>query len=705
MGKLSSTLNPLSLAAGLAMLLAFPTSQAQIASAEREALIAIFQATGGDDWYIKSRWLGAAGTECQWYGVTCSGPADDRYVLRLILPDNHLVGELPASLGALDRLDALLLADNQLGGTLPENLWDLPALRYLTLAGNDFEGSLPGRLLGGELLSIKLGDNRLSGYGGAPEAAGPPREIDLVGNLFDEPPPAAWRQSGAIATLDLARNRLAGLIELGPDDWPGLTGLSLAHNRIEALQAGELPDLQHLDLAGNQLSEWALANAAVPALEALNLASNRIGSARPGELPTHPELTALDLSFNQIEGPWLLEPGDWPALAALRLAGNQLSGVLPEQLPEQAQLRLLDLAENGFDALPPDFEWPPGLEQLDLSGNRFSGEIPPGLMALENLQPVSSIGAGGGLNLCWNDWEPGSEALADFIAARHRGRDFGACVARQRAELNPVFSGSYFDPDRDGEGINLMMLEDGSALFYWFTYTHQGDQHWRIGQAEASGKFIELPALLEARGRFGYGHTRRITAHGGLSTLGHARIDALADGGLGMLFGHRYPVILLPGQAHTGEVELRLDYQPLSRLAGTSCTNQHPHQALSGPWYNPERDGEGFVLEVTSNGDALVYWYTYQPGASGQQAWMIGTGQFDGMELVIDPLYQPVGGGFWLDFDPDAVDRVPWGRLRLSFDDEDNGQVEYESDLPLYGSGSFSIQRLARPMLAACDEN
>jgi hypothetical protein len=702
-----SRIASLPLAASLILLMTLPGSpaQAQVPSDERAALIAFFQATGGDDWYIKSRWLGPAGTECQWYGVTCAGPAEDRYVLRLILPDNHLVGELPASLAALDRLTALLLADNQLSGSLPENLWDLPALQHLTLAGNDFEGTLPGNLLAGALTAIDLSDNRLNGYGAVPESTGTTRGFKLAGNLFDEPPPVAWRQSGAIGSLDLARNRLAGLIGLGPEDWPGLTGLSLAHNRIEALQAGQLPDLRELDLSDNQISDWALANAAVPALEALNLAANRIDTARPGELPSHPTLTGLNLSFNQIEGPWLLEPGDWPALSALRLAGNQLNGVLPEQLPEQAQLRLLDLAENGFEALPPDFEWPPGLQQLDLSGNRFSGEIPPSLMALNDLMPVSQIGSGGGLNLCWNDWEPGSEALADFIDEHHRGRNFGLCIARERTEMTPAFSGSYFDPDRDGEGINLMMLEDGSALFYWFTYTHNtGEQHWRIGQADVSGQLIDLPVLFVARGRFDFGHSRRITAHGGLRTLGHARIDALVDGGLGLLFGHQYPVILptppLPG---SGKAELRLDYQPLSRLAGTSCDNQHPQQALSGPWYNPERDGEGFVLEVTDNGHALVYWYTYQAGASGQQAWMIGTGQFDGMELVIDPLYQPVGGGFWVDFDPDGVDRVPWGRLTLSFDDEDNGQIEYDSDLPFFGSGSYPIQRLARPLLAECN--
>ena len=53
------------------------TAYSQVPVWEREALIAIYNATDGDNWdphYFGSSegWDGPAGTECNWWGVTCS---------------------------------------------------------------------------------------------------------------------------------------------------------------------------------------------------------------------------------------------------------------------------------------------------------------------------------------------------------------------------------------------------------------------------------------------------------------------------------------------------------------------------------------------------------------------------------------------------------------------------------------------------------
>jgi len=58
----------------LAVLVLFSISyaHAQIPTAEREALIALYNATNGSGWTDNSGWVtGTAGTECTWYGVTC----------------------------------------------------------------------------------------------------------------------------------------------------------------------------------------------------------------------------------------------------------------------------------------------------------------------------------------------------------------------------------------------------------------------------------------------------------------------------------------------------------------------------------------------------------------------------------------------------------------------------------------------------------
>ncbi|MER2529260.1 MAG: hypothetical protein ABTR07_15155 [Candidatus Competibacter denitrificans] len=60
-------------AAGMMLLAALlpGLASAAIPLAERDALIALYNSTDGDNWTIKTNWNGAAGTECTWAGVTC----------------------------------------------------------------------------------------------------------------------------------------------------------------------------------------------------------------------------------------------------------------------------------------------------------------------------------------------------------------------------------------------------------------------------------------------------------------------------------------------------------------------------------------------------------------------------------------------------------------------------------------------------------
>ncbi len=69
----------------------------QVPASEREALTALYNSTGGASWTNNSSWLLAAGTECSWFGVTCSGG----HVEQLVLPSNQLDGVLPIQLANL----------------------------------------------------------------------------------------------------------------------------------------------------------------------------------------------------------------------------------------------------------------------------------------------------------------------------------------------------------------------------------------------------------------------------------------------------------------------------------------------------------------------------------------------------------------------------------------------------------------------------
>jgi hypothetical protein len=94
-----------------------------IAAAERNALVALFESTGGPKWAHRVGWLGSPETECRWHGVHC-GQRDNGQstIVWLDLTDNNLRGTLPEALSGLENLESLNLYGNQLSGRLPDPL-------------------------------------------------------------------------------------------------------------------------------------------------------------------------------------------------------------------------------------------------------------------------------------------------------------------------------------------------------------------------------------------------------------------------------------------------------------------------------------------------------------------------------------------------------------------------------------------------------
>lgn len=91
-------------------------AQAAIPATERDALLALYTATGGDLWHNHSNWNTATGTECSWYGVSCD--AELTTVTGLILSANHLKGRLPT---ALNNLTGLTNSDLRYNAVFSDN--------------------------------------------------------------------------------------------------------------------------------------------------------------------------------------------------------------------------------------------------------------------------------------------------------------------------------------------------------------------------------------------------------------------------------------------------------------------------------------------------------------------------------------------------------------------------------------------------------
>ena len=183
--------------------LASGTAMPTVPVAERQALLDLHERTRGGLWTVRTGWLGAAGTECDWHGVRCD--AERRHVIGLDLANNQLRGQLPR-LDGLAQLRTLNVALNHLDGPLPP-LYALPELRELAAHNNLLRGPLPALRHLSRLERVRLANNRIDGP--LPELNGLAalREFDVSNNLLHGTvPPMAGLDS--LRRFDASFNRL-----------------------------------------------------------------------------------------------------------------------------------------------------------------------------------------------------------------------------------------------------------------------------------------------------------------------------------------------------------------------------------------------------------------------------------------------------------------------------------------------------------------
>ena len=140
---------------------------------EREALIAFYHATNGDQWKNNTNWCSDKPVS-EWYGLTI----ENGYVTQLILTENNLSGYLPECIGELQHLTDISLWENyNLGGKLPAGLFSLENLKSLYIQMCAFEGEIsPDIKQLTKLESLSIGNNKFTGRF--------PSEIGELKNLY-----------------------------------------------------------------------------------------------------------------------------------------------------------------------------------------------------------------------------------------------------------------------------------------------------------------------------------------------------------------------------------------------------------------------------------------------------------------------------------------------------------------------------------------
>jgi hypothetical protein len=119
--------------------------------------------------------------------------------------------------------------------------------------------------------------------------------------------------------------------------------------------------------------------------------------------------------------------------------------------------------------------------------------------------------------------------------------------------------------------------------------------------------------------------------------------------------------------------------------------------SFSGTWYDPEGDGEGVLLEITSDerGDpiAVITWYSYQSDDSGNQLWLIGSGPMVGDTAFVE-MFVTSGAQFGAGFVPADVMLEHWGQVQLNFADCGSATLGYNANDLAFGEGQMDLSRL-----------
>lgn len=180
-----------------------------------------------------------------------------------------------------------------------------------------------------------------------------------------------------------------------------LTNLTIAACSLPGrIPAGlpSLPDLRHLNLSNNNLSGPFPApgdghgpSLYFPSIEVLDCYNNNLSGPLPPFGAAHAAaLRYLHLGGNYFSGPIPPAYGDVASLEYLGLNGNALSGRIPPELARLGRLRSLYVGYfNLYDGgVPPEFGGLRSLVLLDMSSCNLTGPIPPELGMLKNLDTL-----------------------------------------------------------------------------------------------------------------------------------------------------------------------------------------------------------------------------------------------------------------------------------------------------------------------------
>lgn len=377
-----------------------------VPQAERDALIAFYNAAGGPNWLNNSNWNTSAPVET-WFGVFTTTtdlngvPYSDGlpHVWGLnFFDDNNISGSLPSELGNLTKLRNIILREGSLTGTIPQEIYSLPDMLQIQLFNHNLSGNISSNIQ--NLTNLQVLDIRGNNFSGPiPDLTILPDFIWLnitsnnfvfsdfenqfidyqtSLNTFEYIPQANITEEQTILTnvgdninlntsLTSPNNQYVWFFNDIPID--GESGPSLSLTNIQAEQMG---------IYRCEITNTVVAN--------LNLTT---GNFILGQDPTQsPDYNALvDLYANTNGDNWInnsnwlnssVPLSSWHGLTVennrvteINLNSNDLSGAIPSSITSLSELRILNLYSNFLIDEIPNFGLLNAIELINLTSNEF----------------------------------------------------------------------------------------------------------------------------------------------------------------------------------------------------------------------------------------------------------------------------------------------------------------------------------------------
>ena len=420
----------------------FPTARPPVANpsaeTDREALVAFFNASGGDNWDQSFTWAGYTPLE-EWKGVKTNddgrvvgldiqtsqdnpthsllqksdlAPLGDLSELRMLTLSHFVLADgLPPEMANLSNLETLTIVDARMNRSIPPVVSRLPNLKRLDLEGNHLTGNIPANL--GNLSALEelnLSQNGLTG--GIPAELGnlsALEELNLGQNGLTGGIPAELESLHNLFILDLAENQLSGELPSVLASMENLLVIVLSNNQFGGEITLEMDKALSKRLIVNILDN-NFTGCVSHVLKRFQFLKRPQFSPRELELPvcevTHQGDVETMVAIHKALGSPSLS--NWLSRAPLyewdgiftdregRVVGLSLSevkrrpGPIPEELSNLANLEWLFLNANALVGnIPESLGNLSNLRELRLDRNSLTGNIPTSFANLKELRDLN----------------------------------------------------------------------------------------------------------------------------------------------------------------------------------------------------------------------------------------------------------------------------------------------------------------------------